>query len=75
MWANPNCGARACLWTSKAYCRTAGFRTQNLEFAASYIASQEERGANSIHIGTGGTPFMKYLKKHRGESLNHLLSK
>ena len=52
----------------------AAFRTMHLEYAASYINKQASKdGTNSTEVGTGGTPFMKYLKKHRDESAKHLL--
>ena len=49
------------------------FRAQHLEYAASYIHKQSQiknpfgTGGSTIR-GTGGTPFMKYLKKHRDET-------
>ena len=49
------------------------FRAMHLEFAATYIHKQSQiknpfgRGGSTI-TGTGGTPFMKYLKKHRDET-------
>jgi indoleamine 2,3-dioxygenase len=47
----------------------ADFRSLHLEYAASYIHTQGRRSAgNDTEIGTGGTPFMKYLKKHRDEN-------
>ena len=51
------------------------FRTQHLEFAARYIHKQASKSNNDTHVGTGGTPFMQYLKKHRDESHQHLLLK
>ena len=50
------------------------FRTRHLEYAASYINKQAKSAdGNPVDVGTGGTPFMKYLKKHRDESEKHLL--
>lgn len=49
--------------------RLARFRTRHLEYAASYIHRQAKGSAgNDTDVGTGGTPFMKYLKKHRDEA-------
>ncbi|MCX8113218.1 MAG: indoleamine 2,3-dioxygenase [Bacteroidia bacterium] len=48
------------------------FRTKHLEYAAQYIARQHQlSAANPTAVGTGGTPFMPYLAKHRDETRAH----
>jgi indoleamine 2,3-dioxygenase len=44
------------------------FRSLHLEYAGSYIHAQSGGGANPSDVGTGGTPFMRYLAKHRDET-------
>ena len=52
----------------------AEFRTTHLKYAAQYIEKQNQTSeANSTAVGTGGTPFMAYLKKHRDETQAFLL--
>src|SRR3546814_3819021 len=53
----------------------AEFRTMHLRFAATYIANQAPAGAgNDPNVGTGGTPFLKYLKKRSEEHTSELQS-
>jgi indoleamine 2,3-dioxygenase len=50
------------------------FRTLHLQYAASYIHQQSQTaGANPTDIGTGGTPFMRYLDKHKKETGRFLI--
>ncbi len=45
------------------------FRTLHFDYAAAYIFQQAQTDAKNPHaVGTGGTPFMQYLKKHRDET-------
>jgi indoleamine 2,3-dioxygenase len=50
------------------------FRSLHLEYAAAYIFRQAQTDEKNPHaVGTGGTPFMDYLKKHRDETAHNRL--
>jgi indoleamine 2,3-dioxygenase len=50
--------------------KLAQFRTRHIEYAALYILKPAQ---TTDAVGTGGTPFTFYLKKHRKETEAHLL--
>jgi indoleamine 2,3-dioxygenase len=51
------------------------FRSTHLEYARRYIVKQSRGGArNPNAIGTGGTPFVPYLTKHRNETKSHRIA-
>lgn len=50
------------------------FRQTHLGFAAAYIQKQHEKSTGNPHaVGTGGTPFMTYLQKHKSETGKFLI--
>ena len=50
------------------------FRQTHLHYAAHYIQKQSQSSmANPTQIGTGGTPFMDYLRKHLEETRDHII--
>lgn len=54
----------------------ARFRKTHLSYAAQYIQKQSQTSlANPTSTGTGGTPFMSYLRKHKDETLEYIIKK
>lgn len=50
------------------------FRAQHLRYAADYVFRQAQSSpANPTTIGTGSTPFLPYLRKHRDETAASLI--
>lgn len=63
------------LWEAFCECirRLARFRETHYDYADRYIHQQSQRSlSNPTGVGTGGTPFMTYLKKHLDETLQLL---
>jgi len=59
------------LWESFRQCihLLGRFRETHLDYADRYIHQQSQHAAsNPTEVGTGGTPFMQYLKKHLEET-------
>jgi indoleamine 2,3-dioxygenase len=50
------------------------FRSRHLGYAADYVFKQAQSSpANPTTIGTGSTPFLPYLRKHRDETAESLI--
>ena len=50
------------------------FRAIHLRYAANYIQKQHQSsGGNPTDVGTGGTPFMEYLRLHKEETEAHFI--
>lgn len=65
-------GTEPKLWAAFCECvrNLARFRETHYDFADRYIHQQHQRSlSNPTEVGTGGTPFMRYLKEHLDETV------
>jgi len=53
----------------------ADFRALHLQYASTYIFAQAQKTpGNPSAVGTGGTPFIPYLRKHRDETRSQTIA-
>ncbi|MFZ9923366.1 MAG: hypothetical protein ACO3F4_02285 [Ilumatobacteraceae bacterium] len=53
----------------------ADFRAMHLQYASTYIFAQAQKTpGNPSAVGTGGTPFIPYLRKHRDETRSQTIA-
>jgi indoleamine 2,3-dioxygenase len=58
---------------NKCVARVAEFRGEHMKISIDYIHKPAEKFNNDGKLGTGGSPYMEYLKKHKKETIMHCL--